>query len=256
MRTTSRTLAGATALLTAAAVAFATGTTGLAASSGQANNPAGQRSNQGDHQVAKVKDNRGGSLSPTAEQRRQAAAVGARARWNRLGTPSVLASTGAPLASGLGSNPVQAAQAYIAANRDLLGLTARGAAALKVLTVAPLGNGAAVIFQQRFGNLAAGRDGMLSVGVRDGKAWFVSSSLARDANSPAPATLTAAAAEEIARADAGTADATIMGTQLVAVPTADRGARAAYEVVLGGDLTGADPVAYSTYVDARDGAVL
>ena len=47
-----------------------------------------------------------------------------------------------------------------------------------------------------------------------------------------------------------------MRTSLVAVPTADRGARAAYEVVLGADLRGADPVAYSTYVDARDGAVL
>ncbi len=40
------------------------------------------------------------------------------------------------------------------------------------------------------------------------------------------------------------------------MPTADRGARSAYEVVLGADLRGADPVAYATYVDARDGAVL
>ena len=63
----------------------------------------------------------------------------------------------------------------------MLGLTERGAAALEVITVAPLGKGAAVVFRQRFGNLAAGRDGLLSVGVRDGAVWYVSSSLARDA---------------------------------------------------------------------------
>jgi extracellular elastinolytic metalloproteinase len=94
------------------------------------------------------------------------------------------------------------------------------------------------------------------VGVRDGKVWYVSSSLARDAAAPQPATISAAAAERIAAADAGVSNATIMGTSLVAVPTPDRGARAAYQVTLGADLSGAEPVAYTTYVDARDGSVL
>ena len=43
---------------------------------------------------------------------------------------------------------------------------------------------------------------------------------------------------------------------LVAVPTADRGARTAYKVTFGADLSGANPTAYSSYVDARDGVVL
>jgi hypothetical protein len=239
-------------LLTAATVAFAAGPAGIAASSpGQETAPP-----QGDHQAAKAKDNRKGVVTPTARQLARADALDARARWNRLGTPAVLGSTRAPLASGLGADPVQAAKSYISANRDVLGLTQRGADALQVLAVAPMGKGAAVIFQQRFGNLVAGRDGMLSVGVRDGAVWYVSSSLARDAAAPQPATLSSADAERVAMRDAGVSGATVMGTHLVAVPTPDRGARAAYEVVFGADLNGAAPVAYSTYVDARDGGVL
>jgi hypothetical protein len=168
----------------------------------------------------------------------------------------MLTSTGRPLASGLPADPAAAARAYIAANRELLGLTESGAQALEVLTVAPMGAGATVILRQRFGNLPAGVDGLLSVGLRNGSVWHVSSSLARDAAAPAPATLSKAQAEQVAKSDARLPGARILGTELVAVPTADRGARAAYEVILGEDLSGADPQAYSTYVDARDGTVL
>jgi hypothetical protein len=67
--------------------------------------------------------------------------------------------------------------------------------------------------------------------------------------------MSAADAERIALADAGVANGSVLRTQLVAVPTADRGARAAYEVVLAGGTANA-PVAFSSYVDARDGSVL
>lgn len=254
MRKPSRPLVLATALLTAAAITFAGGTAGLAADS--RDQDAVDSGVQGDHQPTKEKDNRKGEVAPTARQLARAAAVGARARWNRLGTPAVLAATRTPLATGLGADPVQAAKAYIAANRDVLGLTQRGTDALEVLTVAPIGNGAAVLFRQRFGDLIAGRDGLLSVGVRDGKVWYLSSSLARDAGAPQPATISAADAERIAATDAGVSNPRIMETRLVAVPTPDRGARATYEVTLGSDLNGAEPVAYTTHVDARDGSVL
>src|SRR5918994_6853347 len=49
------------------------------------------------------KDNREGRVEPTARQRALAAAVGARARFNVLGTPGMLISTGRPLSSGLPS---------------------------------------------------------------------------------------------------------------------------------------------------------
>jgi hypothetical protein len=167
----------------------------------------------------------------------------------------VLAPTAAPLAAGLPADPAAAARAYIAANKDLLGLTQSGADALEILTVAPMGAGATVLLRQRFGDLPAAVDGMLSLGIRDGAVWHVSSSLARDGAAPAPATLSKADAEQIAIADSGAASAGVMRTELVAVPTA-AGARAAYEVILGANLNGADPVAYSTYIDARDGSVL
>ena len=101
----------------------------------------------------------------------------------------------APLAHGLPADPVAAARAYVAANRDLLGLTQSGAAALELLAVAPMGRGAAVLFRQRFGSLPAGVDGLLAVGVRGGAAYYVSSSLARSSAAPADATLSAAAAQ-------------------------------------------------------------
>lgn len=202
----------------------------------------------------KIQDNRQGRLAPTARQRRAAAAVDATARFNDLGTPSVLAPAATePLADGLADDPVAAAEQYVAANRDVLGLTARGAAALEVVTVAPMGAGSAVILRQTFGDLVAGFDGMLVVGVRDGAVWHVSSSLARDATTPAPATLSPDEAAELAVADAGVSADAVVRTELVAVPTAD-GAVAAHRVDLVAN--GGDPVAFATYVDARSGSIL
>src|SRR5262249_27518552 len=157
-------LVGATVLLTAAAVVVAAGPAGLAA------NSTAQRAAppQGDRQATKEKDNRQGVGAPTTRQLARAHALDARAPWNRLGPPAVLAPPGTRLPPGLGADPGQAARSAAAANRAVLGLPPKGAAALEVLTVAPMGKGAAVIFRQRFGTLPAGRDGMLSVGVRGG----------------------------------------------------------------------------------------
>ena len=47
------------------------------------------------------KDNREGRVPPTARQRGLAAASDARVRFNELGTPAKVVSTGRPLASGL-----------------------------------------------------------------------------------------------------------------------------------------------------------
>ncbi len=256
MRTNSRAFAGSVALLTAAVLILASESVSSAAPGGVLINSQSTVKMPGDQAKDKIKDNRTGQVAPTSQQRAKAASVGARARWNALGTPAVLASTGTPLATGLPADPVVAARAYIDTNRDLLGLTASGAAALELVTVAPMGRGSAVLLRQRFGGLASAVDGMLSIGIRDGAAWYVSSSLARDGSAPAPATLSAAEGERIALRDAGVSDATIVRTELVAVPTADRGTRAAYEVIFGANLQGGEPLAFSTYVDARDGGVL
>jgi extracellular elastinolytic metalloproteinase len=252
MRTPSRALTAVVALFAGAAVAFTSGP--LAAT--EREDLSQPRAYQGDQDRAKVKDSREGRVPPTARQRAQAAALGARATWNDLGTPAMLTSTGEPLAADLPANPVAAARAYVDANRDVLGLTARGAKSLELLAVAPMGDGAAVLFRQRFGNLAAGVDGILSVGVRDGAVWHVSSSLARDAAAPAPAKLSADDAARRAVDDSGAANAEVASARLVAVPTPTQGTRAAYQIVLTAGENGADPVAYATYVDARDGSIL
>lgn len=252
MRTPPRALAGTAAGLLAATIV-------LTASPGVDAAPAAPAKSQaekvqGDGHQDHVIDNRQGRVAPTSGQR--AAAAGAQARWNALGTPSTLTATGEALESGLPADNVAAAKAYVVKNLDVLGLTVRGADALELLTTSPIGEGAAVVFRQKFGDLVAGRDGLLSVGVRDGKVWFVSSSLARDAVAPEPATISAAEAATLAANEAGVSGATVLANKLVAVPTPAEGARAAWQVTFGADLSGADPVAYTSYVDARDGGIL
>ncbi|GIF73606.1 M36 family metallopeptidase [Asanoa siamensis] len=245
---------GSTVLLTAAVLVLASGAAGGAAGSApqQQRGPAGGSVVQGDHAGSGDKDNRRGAIAPTGAQRDRASRAQARVSYNNLGTVATVAPTGRALATGLSADPATAAREYVTANRELLGLSESGVAALELLTVRPLGEGAAVIMRQRFGDLPAGQDGILSVGVRGGAVWHVSSSLARDGGAPEPATLSAAEAERVAIADAAASGARVLRTDLVAVPTADRGARAAYQVVLVAD----GDVGYSTYVDARDGGVL
>ncbi|TDD64286.1 peptidase M36 [Jiangella aurantiaca] len=209
----------------------------------------------GDGHRPRDEDHRRGKIEPTARQRDLAQAVRARARWNNLGTPGVLASTGRPLGAGLPDDPVAAARAYVAANRELLGLTPRAVGSLDVVTVAPMGDGAAVLLQERFGDLPAGYDGLLVIGVRAGEVFYVSGSLARDTRPPAPATLSADEAAAIAARDAGVSPDSVQSVELVAVPTPAQGARSAYHVLIIGGAE-AEPTAFSTYVDARDGSVL
>ena len=47
-------------------------------------------------------------------------------------------------------------------------------------TALPIGAGSAVLFRQRFGDIPAGRDGLVAIGVVDGKVASLSSSLATD----------------------------------------------------------------------------
>src|ERR671910_757032 len=245
---------GLATLVTLGALALA-GSPGSLASPGEESPSAPSQSGFiGDGPGPLDQDNREGRVEPTARQRGLAAAVAARARFNALGTPAMLTSTGRPLASGLPDDPVAAARAYIAGNREVLGLTTRAANSLQVVTVAPMGDGAAVLLQQQFGNLVAGYDGLLVIGVGDGMVFHVSGSLARDAAQPASAQLSAEEAARIAVRDAGVDRSAVQEVELVAVPT-PAGARAAYNVVIiDGDPS--QPVAFSSFVDARDGTLL
>lgn len=166
---------------------------------------------------------------------------GARGRWRARHRPA-----GRPSGGGL---------AYVATNRDLLGLTESGAEALEVITAVPVGQGAAVVLRQRFGDLPAGVDGLLSLGIVDGAVVYATSSLVRDGGAPAAATLSEEDAVAAGAQDAGISTEALERVTEVAVPTASDGVRRACQVVLI-DNSAAEPEARSSYVDARTGAIL
>ena len=262
-------LSGRRAWVAAAAVLALIGA--LAANASAA--PSRFQGEDGDH---RGKDVRQGRNAPTPGQRDEAAQGGLRVRFNELGSPSVVTARGA-LQRGLPSGAEAAARAYVRDNRELFGLSAAAVGDLELVSVSPLGRGAAVLLRQRFGALSAGVDGLVTVGVRDGQALFASSSLSRDSGPPARATLSAGEALLAAARDAGRtlSAATIaergrrgrwtafeapgltdlVHVRPVAVPTPTDGVRAAYQVVLV-DEQAAEPLGYTSYVDARSGAVL
>ena len=232
---------------------------------------------QGEDRGHRGKDVRKGSKAPTPRQRELAARSGLTVRFNEHGTPGLVTARDGELQRGLPSGAEAAARAYLRDNRELFGLSAAALDDLELVSASPLGAGAAVLLRQRFGTLPAGVDGLVSVGVRDGQALFASSSLSRDSGAPAAPTRSAAQAVLAAAQDAGRTispaliaergrrgDWTVfeapgfsdlVHVRQVAVPTPTDGVRAAFQVVLV-DEQAADPLGYTSYVDARTGAVL
>ncbi|MEU8251523.1 M36 family metallopeptidase [Nonomuraea sp. NPDC048916] len=200
-------------------------------------------------------DNRRGSVPPPVGANARTAGPAAEIRWNMLGTPAVVTAA-EPLAEGLAADPEQAARAYLKDNERLFGLSGASVDALEKVAVNPIGGGHAVLLRQRFGDLPAGVDGLVSVGVADGKVRHVTSSLSRDTAAPPAAAITGQRALEIAARDGGIDLATAVTKQVtpVAVPAPD-GVHSAYQVVLiGGDQ--GEAAAYTTHVDAVSGAIL
>jgi extracellular elastinolytic metalloproteinase len=200
-------------------------------------------------------DNRQGRAAPTARQVAAAGRVGT-VGWNALGTPESVGPTAAPAAAPA-ADPVAAARRYLNANQDLYALGADAVAAMEPLLVKPIGAGTVVQLRQRFGNLPAGHDGLVSILLMGDRAVRVTSSLSRDTSAPQPATLNANKAVSAALADAGLTARQVerVDTRLVAVPMPADGPQAAYAVTLFSKSV-AEPAAYTTYVDARTGGVL
>jgi hypothetical protein len=278
--TTRNGLRGGLILITVAALAAAV--TGAGAG-GAAGDPGGAQGPDTSHVAAPHHgkgsvDNRPGATAPTAGQRDALTRNGARVAWNRFGTPERLApaADAASLAAGLDGDAEAVARSYLAVNRAALGLTADAVSSLQTVAVNRLGPGAAVLLRQQFGDLPAGYDGQVAIGVVHGTVVSLTSTLARDVSTPAPATLSPADAVRAALRDAGVsqdADLSAQGAhagwqrfsaagtdgvqsvQPVAVPMPDGGARSAYMVAVS-DESAANPVNNTTYVDARTGDVL
>jgi extracellular elastinolytic metalloproteinase len=235
-------------------VAFATSVSMTGVAQGETRKPTPPSDIQGEHSALPDRDVRAGALAPTSRQKQEAS--GKTVRWNKFGSPATVRpqAAAAPLASGLAEDPVKAARAYLNSNSALFGLDQSAVAALETVAVNPVGDGKAVMLRQRFGKLHAGHDGLVVLGVKDGRVLSVSSSLSRDTSAPAPATLDTNGAVAAAARDASidVSAAEIKKTQLVAVPTA-QGPRSAYQVTL---VDANEPAAVNSYVDARTAQVL
>lgn len=224
-------------------------------------------------------DSRVGAAAPTTAQLAQVVSLGVKAEWNRFGTPQSLVKHGGFLATGLSSDPVVAARTWIRANRTLFRLSDKGAADLELLSDSPMvgSKGHAIILRQRFGNLPATHEAMITVGVTDGKIAYVSSSLLGDAAAPGLATLSPveawlAAAGNVNRNSLVSQVSNILQehtwtvftvagfshpqrSRLVAFPTYTQGVRPAYETIVL-DVQGGEAIAYTVFVDAQTGAIL
>jgi extracellular elastinolytic metalloproteinase len=243
-------------------------------------------------------DTRRGVVAPTAEQLSAAQALGASAaRFNAFGTPHVLMNHTGALAGPREGAPVDIARSFVRDNAALFRLDAARVDALEVLRDAPLRESTdlrrmregqqplqddvahAVLFRQRFGDLAAGRDGLLTVGVKaDGSVVYATSSLTGDTAVSGAQRLDAAAAIAAAAKDvemelgalsAVTTDderfttftaelaADVQRARLVALPTPTNGVRRAWEVtLLDSELDEhGNPTAFISFIDAETGQV-
>jgi uncharacterized repeat protein (TIGR01451 family) len=236
-------------------------------------------------------DTRTGTVRPTAAQLSAVSAMGATARWNRFGTPQSLIKYGGYLATGLSGSPDAAARAWIRSNKGLFKLTDADVTGLELAFNTPLRGsaGQAVVFRQRFGQLSAAQDGLITVGITGGKIAYVSSSAAGHRDAPAAATVSATQAWLLAAADVGlTVPAAALANtrvekgwtvfsaaglftprrdlskgsasidqraRLVALPLYNGGVRPVYETIVL-DVGSGRSIAYTSFVDAQTGAVL
>ena len=142
------------------------------------------------HDLEPDRDFRTGSVQPSRAQRNAVSDLGARARWNRFGTPQSLIRYGRFLATNVqGSNAQEAARNFLANNASIFGLSSgylSDADSLRFVNDSPMedSNGHAVFFRQQFGDLPAIKDGSVTVALTGSQSagWdvsYVSSSLTR-----------------------------------------------------------------------------
>jgi hypothetical protein len=224
------------------------------------------------------RDARTGVVKASAQQAAAVERLGARASWNRYGTPSSLIARNGYLARGVqGATAVDVARAFLREHGAIFRLGADSASRLQLVRDARLGGNAghAVILRQTFGGLPAAEGGLVVVGLKGDRVAYVSGSVAGDATLEAQPRLTAAEAWAVAARDVGIAASlpavratreadgwTLLGVaglaqpqraRLVAVPTPLHGVRPAWETLV------VDPHAqraYTHFVDAASGAVI
>ncbi|MES2885730.1 MAG: M36 family metallopeptidase [Pseudomonadota bacterium] len=227
-------------------------------------------------------DFRPGALAPSTAQLALVQQLGANANWNRFGTVHSMIRHGGYLATGLGGTPEQQARSFIKANASLFRLSPASVDALELVNegITPHNAARAMLFRQRFGGLPSAVDGLITVGVVDGKVYYVSSSSAGDQPLPGAATLSpreawSRAAANLGRRVPATAVQQVLDrtatlgwhmldvqgfaqpqrTRLVALPMPAGGVRQAYETIVL-DVHASNVLAFVSFVDAETGAIL
>ncbi|MES2684356.1 MAG: M36 family metallopeptidase [Pseudomonadota bacterium] len=227
-------------------------------------------------------DFREGTLKPSALQLAQVNALGATASWNRFGTVHSMMKQGGYLATGLSGTPAQAARSFVKANAALFKLSPASVDALEVVNegITPNNAARAVLFRQKFGDLSPSQDGLITVGMVEGKVYYVSSSSAGDQPPASAASLSPLQAWMIAAADVKRAVSldkvvrTLDMTQklgwhtmevkgfnhpqrarLTAIPMPNGGVRQAWETIVL-NANGGDVIAFVHFIDAQTGKVL
>ena len=225
-------------------------------------------------------DARVGSKPPSASQQQRVSQLGGHVTWNRFGTPQSLIKYDGWLATGLGGDPVAAARKFISQNKVLFRLTDQGVANLELLNDSRMAgtDGHAVLFRQTFGSLPATQDGLITIGVSNGRVAYASSSSAGDGAAPGAAGLSKVQAWVKAAKDVGLSTSVVnvltskldkrtdwtglkvsgfsqyQRVRLTAFPTYTEGVRPAYEALVI-NTNGAWPVAYKEFVDAQTGKI-
>jgi hypothetical protein len=243
--------------------------------------PQGAFDFQGENHGIEDIDARAGSIAPTSAQKQIVQELGATVDWNRFGTPHTLIRHGGFLAEGLDSDAATAARDFVSDNRILFRLSAERVQSLELVNDATLtgSDGHAVLFRQRFEGVEAAQDGLLSLGVVDGKIAYVSSSIAGGSTTVPASALSPQQAYIAAASDAGRtvtgANITTAGThqgwtlldvttvreqqrvRLRALPTPEAGVRPVYEVLLlDNENEDGGPLALRYLIDAETSEVL
>jgi extracellular elastinolytic metalloproteinase len=222
-------------------------------------------------------------VAPTAAQQQAVTRLGATASWNRFGTPSSLLKTNGYLATGLGGDAVAAARSFLDSNKALYKLSSANDLVLVNDVTLKGTNAHAVLFAERYGDLVADWEGLIAVGVVDGKIAYVSSSASGAEPVTGSVKLSATDAWAIAARNVGVPVNAVsglavkdgwtyfdvagltksidqvavrQGAKLVAFPTEKNGVRPAWLVNVIDLRDPASPAAYQTMVDADNGAVL
>lgn len=218
-------------------------------------------------------------LQPTSGQLDAVRNLQASASWNQFGTPRSLIKYGGYLSASITGAPATAARTWVRTNRALFRLSDNAVTNLELVNDIPLDNSTAhvVLFRQRFGSLRPAHDGLITVGIDEGKVAYASSSATGDAPEPPAAKLTAqqawiAAATSVGRPVALSAlknvrnqrgwtvfdvpgFAQLQRGRIAALPIPGQGVRRVWEVnVL--HSAGGEAVGYTAFVDAETGVIL